>query len=137
MRPRRFVTAAVVAALLLSSGVEPATAASQKKKRSSRRTPVPTDFDAKLPVLGTQLAPFPEGEGKAIADQACLQCHSASMVLQQHLNEKQWTASVDKMVRWGAPLGNERKAALIAYLVDHFGPENESFTPTVTRPVGR
>jgi hypothetical protein len=137
MRPRQFVSAAVVAALLLSAGAEPASAASQKKKRSSRRAPVPTDFDAKLPVLGTQLAPFPEGEGKAIADQACLQCHSASMVLQQHLNEKQWTASVDKMVRWGAPLPSERKAALIAYLVEHFGPNNESFAPTVTRPVGR
>jgi hypothetical protein len=137
MRTRLLVFTAIVAALLVSAGADPASAAAQRKKRSARKTPVPTDFDAKLPVLGTQLASFPEGDGKAIADQACLQCHSASMVLQQHLNEKQWTASVDKMVRWGAPLAPDRKAALIAYFVEHFGPENEAFAPPFTRPVGR
>ena len=127
--------AAAALALALALAASPGEAAPQKKK--ARTKPVPADFDVRLPVLGTQLAPLPEGEGKAIAEQACLQCHSTSMVLQQRLTEKQWTASVDKMIRWGAALPADRKDALIAYLAAHFGPDNDRFEPTITRPVGR
>jgi len=125
--------AALALALVLASSL--GVAAPQKKK--VRTKPVPADFDVRLPVLGTQLAPLPEGEGKAIAEQACLQCHSTSMILQQRLTEKQWTASIDKMIRWGAAVPADRKDALIAYLAVHFGPDNDRFEPTVTRPVGK
>jgi hypothetical protein len=59
------------------------------------------------------------------------------MVLQQRLTEKQWTASVEKMMRWGAAVPADRKDALIAYLVEHFGTDNDRFEPQVTRPVGK
>jgi|GEM_PF-887769 len=87
-----------------------------------------------LPVLGTQLGQFPAGPMKEVADQACLNCHSADITLQQRLTEKQWTAAVEKMVRWGAPLPEDRKDALIAYLVEHFGPDNDRFVPVAARP---
>ena len=112
-------------------------AAKPKKKKASQATASRVDFDAKLPVLGTRLSEFPPGEGKAIADSACLACHSTDMVRQQRLTEKQWTASVTKMVGWGAEVPESRRAALIAYLVKNFGPENTSFEAVVTRPVGR
>ena len=112
-------------------------AASKKKKRRAKAKETPVSFDKNLPVLSTRLAPFPPGEGKAIADQACLNCHSADMVRQQRLTEKQWTASVTKMVGWGAEVPESKRDALIAYLVKNFGPDNDRFEPVITRPVGR
>src|SRR5215467_1556298 len=90
-------------------------AASSKKpkKKAAKTRPAPVDFDPRLPVLGTRLAEFPPGEGKAIADQACLACHSTDMVRQQRLTEKQWTANVTKMVGWGAEVPDSKKEALI------------------------
>jgi mono/diheme cytochrome c family protein len=114
-------------------------AAAKKKKRTAKAKAkeTPVNFDKNLPVLGTRLAPFPPGEGKALADQACLNCHSTDMVRQQRLTEKQWTASVAKMAGWGAEVPESERDALIAYLVANFGPDNDRFEPVVTRPVGR
>jgi cytochrome c5 len=130
------VGAALLAAtaLLMPSG---SSAAPKKKKPAQSSKAKPADFDVRLPVLGTKLAEFPLGEGKAIADSACLSCHSSDMVRQQRLTEKQWTASVTKMIGWGAEVPESRKDALIAYLVKNFGPDNDRFEPVMTRPVGK
>jgi ubiquinol-cytochrome c reductase cytochrome c subunit len=95
------------------------------------------NFDTKLPVLGTRLSAFPAGPGKLIADSGCLGCHSAEMVRQQRLGEKQWEAEVNKMVGWGAPVPQEKRADLVDYLVTNFGPDNDRFVPVITRPVGK
>lgn len=57
------------------------------------------------------------------------------MLVQQRLNEKQWTAAVDKMIRWGAVVKESDKPAMVAYLVKHFGADNK-FAPIRTRPLG-
>jgi mono/diheme cytochrome c family protein len=94
----------------------------------------PAPRSGSLPVLGTRLSAFPEGPGKAVADKACLQCHSADIPRQQRLTEKQWTAEVEKMTRWGAAVDASDKEALIAYLASHFGPGNEAFHPIEVQP---
>jgi len=94
----------------------------------------PAPRSGSLPVLGTRLSAFPEGPGKAIADKACLQCHSADIPRQQRLTEKQWTAEVEKMTRWGAAVDASDKESLIAYLASHFGPANEAFHPVEVQP---
>ncbi len=99
--------------------------ASPSAPRSRARSP--------LPVFGTRLAELPAGPGKEIADRACLQCHSADMLRQQHLSGKQWTSEVTKMAGWGAEVKDEEKAGLIAYLLKSFGPDAGSFTPVETR----
>lgn len=135
MRPAvRAAAAAALAAALLLAAAPGALGKSPRKARAKRAAPA--DFDVKLPVLGTSLQQFPDGPGKATADAACLQCHSASMAAQQRLTEKQWTASVEKMMRWGAAVPAEKKAELVAYLAANFGPDNR-FEPVVTRPVGK
>ena len=90
--------------------------------------PTPTREPA-LPVLGAELGELPAGTMKPLADQACLHCHSADMIRQQKLNEKQWTAEVTKMVGWGAAGPDDQRAALVAYLLEHFGPGNDGFRP--------
>jgi len=72
-----------------------------------------------------------------MADKACLRCHSADILRQQRLSERQWTANVTKMIGWGAEVPEDRKAELVAYLVRNFGPDNDRFRPVVTRPLGR
>jgi hypothetical protein len=97
-------------------------------------TPAPT---GSLPELGTVLHPLPDGPGKSVADAACLNCHSSDILRQQRLTEKQWQASVTKMIGWGAVVPDDQRDALIAYLVQNFGPDNDRFEPVSARPVGR
>jgi quinoprotein glucose dehydrogenase len=103
---------------------------------SSSRPPE-ASLDPALPALGTQLAVLPSGPGKEIAESSCLNCHSTDIIRQQRLTEAQWTASVKKMTGWGAAVPEEKKDELVQYLASHFGPDNDSFEPVVTRPVGR
>ena len=93
--------------------------------------------DEALPALGTELGAFPAGAMKPLADQACLHCHSADMVRQQRLTEKQWAAEVAKMIGWGTAVPEDKKDALVAYLFEHFGPDNDRFRPVVARPARR
>ena len=117
--------------------IGPPDTAAAKSSKKSRKKPAVVDFDPSLPVLGTRLTEFPSGAAKSVADKGCLECHSADMVWQQRLTEKQWTATVNKMIGWGAEVPEARKAELVAYLVANFGPDNTKFQPVVTRPVGR
>ncbi|MGH9316436.1 MAG: c-type cytochrome [Thermoanaerobaculia bacterium] len=138
---RRGARAALLAVFALVvivfvSGVPPASGKSPARKHRKGK-PVPHNFDKQLPVLGTRLAELPPGEAKAVADQACLSCHSADILWQQRLTDKQWLAEVNKMIGWGAQVPAEQKDALVAYLLQNFGPDNEKFQPVVTRPVGR
>jgi cytochrome c1 len=92
-------------------------------------------YDPTLPVLGTKFHSLPAGTGRQLVEASCLPCHSPDILVQQRLTEKQWTATVDKMIRWGAVMKETDKPAMIAYLSNNFGVTN-TFTPTKTRPVG-
>jgi cytochrome c5 len=92
-------------------------------------------FDPKLPALGTKFHALPAGSGKALVEASCLSCHSADMLVQQRLTEKQWTAAVDKMIRWGSVVKESDKPAIVEYLAKNFSPDNR-FTPVMTRPAG-
>lgn len=50
----------------------------------------------------------------------CLMCHTAEMVSRQRLTAAQWTAEVDKMIGWGAPVPPEDRERLIAFLAAEF-----------------
>jgi hypothetical protein len=138
VKRRAFFAFLALAGLLASVLLDqPAAAKTRKKSRGRKPAAAVANFDARLPILGTHLSEFPAGAGKGVADQACLSCHAADLVWQQRLTEKQWTASVNKMIGWGADVPEARKAELVAYLVVNFGPDNTKFQPVVTRPVGR
>ena len=123
MRPRAWSTLVAAAALTGALCLRPST------------DPAPPE--PALPELGTELGQFPPGPMKVVADRACLHCHSADMVRQQRLTEKQWTAELGKMTGWGAVVRDEEKDALVAYLFKHFGPDNDRFRPVLARPPGR
>lgn len=88
---------------------------------------------AVLPMPGTQFKQLPNGPGKAEVEAACYACHSADILAQQRLTEKQWLASVEKMVRWGAVVPDGKQDVIVKYLARHFGPKNR-FVPIRTGP---
>jgi hypothetical protein len=90
-----------------------------------------------LPIVGTKFGTLPKGKGKSVVESRCYTCHSADILLQQRLNEKQWTATVEKMTRWGAPVTDDEKPVVITYLVKHFGLDNNRFKPTKVRAIGK
>ncbi len=61
----------------------------------------------------------------------CLICHGEDMTTNQRLTTKQWTSEVEKMVGWGAPVAQEKKAALLAYLSSSYS--EKSAAPKLDR----
>lgn len=108
-----------------------------KSRVETRAVPAVPAVNYSLPGFGLQFVDLPLGPGKATAEYACLTCHSADVLRQQRLNEKQWAAAVTKMTGWGAAVSEAKRDELIAYLVKNFGPDNDRFKPVVTRPIGR
>jgi mono/diheme cytochrome c family protein len=60
-----------------------------------------------------------EGPGSDVANNNCLACHSAGMVLDQPaLSQVQWRAEVEKMrAAYKAPVDPKDVGAIVAYLV--------------------
>ena len=60
-----------------------------------------------------------EGPGSDVANNNCLACHSAGMVLDQPaLSQAQWRAEVEKMLTaYKAPVDPKDVDAIVAYLV--------------------
>lgn len=134
MRPRGAL--AVITLLGLALALPFSLSAAPKKKKAAAKE-APANFDKFLPVFGTRLSELPPGAMKGLADTACLSCHSADIVVQQHLTEKQWAATVTKMAGWGSAVPEDKKSELVAYFVKNFGPENTGWQPVATRPMGR
>ncbi len=137
MRRPLLVAAALVAAAMLLAPSGASARRSRRRKPPAKTPAAAPSFDQRLPVLGTKLAEFPPGPAKALADGACLLCHSADIVAQQRLTQKQWGAEVTKMIGWGADVHSDRKDELVAYLLKNFGSDAPPWEPVVTRPVGR
>jgi len=64
-----------------------------------------------------------EGPGRELAENACLACHSAMLVTQQHKDSTGWEKSVRQMESWGAAVPDSaHHRELIRYLVARYGP---------------
>ena len=95
-------------------------------------------------MLGTALAaaghqdPEDEAEAKELGRRAfvenCLICHGEEMASRQRLTTKQWTAEVDKMIGWGAPVPPEQKSGLVAYLSGSFSDKAPPPAPDLASP---
>lgn len=96
-RPRRAVVLGFVLLAALATG-----------GAASRRAAVP--------------AAVPEGEGRAIAERACLICHSAMLLNQQSKDRAAWTRSIAQMQKWGAPLDSLESDTLAVWLARVRGP---------------
>ncbi len=80
-------------------------------------------------------ADLPPGSMQAKATTSCLECHEASIILQQRLNKAAWTKEVDKMTKWGAVVDPTDRDALIDYLSTNFSPDKPAYDPQRTSAV--
>jgi len=113
-------------------GSQAATRKSKKRAKAKSAKSVksaPVTFDVRLPVLGTRLAEFPPGEGKSVADSACLSCQLDRPRPPAAPDRKQWSANLTKMIGWGAEVPESKKETLLAYLVRTSGRTTTGSSP--------
>jgi hypothetical protein len=67
--------------------------------------------------------PLPPGPAQAKVKAACLQCHNASRITEQHLTRQQWSGELEKMEGLGAVIPDADRKAMLNYLTRNFGPE--------------
>lgn len=86
----------------------------------------PQEREVLQPFLAEHLGPASavshSAAGEAAYKRACLTCHDADMIEQQHLSKTAWTREVEKMTRWGAAVGDADKDPLVEYLSGRFPP---------------
>jgi hypothetical protein len=75
------------------------------------------------PLLRAQSPELPPGPAQAKVRTACLECHDASIIVQQRLSKAAWIKEVDKMIKWGALVEAADRDSFIDYLSTNFPPE--------------
>jgi hypothetical protein len=76
-----------------------------------------------LPLLHAQSPDLPPGPAQPKVRTACLECHDASIIIQQRLSKAAWTKEVDKMIKWGALVEPTDRDSFIDYLSTNFPSE--------------
>lgn len=76
-----------------------------------------------MPLLRAQAPDLPSGPAQAKVRSACLECHDASIIVQQRLSKAAWTKEVDKMIKWGALVEAADRDSFIDYLSTNFPPD--------------
>ncbi len=69
---------------------------------------------------------LPEGAGRALMLEACVQCHDFKSVVSQRKTAEGWRRTVNEMIWRGAPLLPGEVAILADYLTAAFGPDSSS-----------
>ena len=76
-----------------------------------------------ISLLRAQGPDLPRGPSQAKVRTACLECHDASIIIQQRLSKAAWTKEVDKMIKWGALVEADDRDSFIDYLSTNFPPD--------------
>ena len=66
---------------------------------------------------------FPEGQGRDLIFQTCVQCHDLRNTVSQRKTAAGWKRTVDEMIWRGAPLMSDEAQAVTKYLTASFGPD--------------
>ena len=65
---------------------------------------------------------LPKGQGMALVQSACTQCHGIDVIVSQPRSREEWTEVVSRMVGNGAQLSDEDYNQVIQYLAINLGP---------------
>jgi hypothetical protein len=66
---------------------------------------------------------FPDGAGRDLIFQGCVQCHDLRNTVAQRKTAAGWKRTVDEMIWRGAPLMAEEAETITKYLAISFGPD--------------
>ena len=86
-------------------------------------------------VLGTggmsSAQNLPDGDGRAILQSACTQCHDLSSITNLRLDRAGWEEVVAEMMSLGVSMRDSEVDVAVTYLVSHFGPDANTGAVTV------
>jgi competence ComEA-like helix-hairpin-helix protein len=66
---------------------------------------------------------LPDGKAKAIIESACTDCHGLDQVVANGMSDKDWRATVNRMVKKGASLSDAQIDEVVEYLSVYFVPD--------------
>ena len=72
----------------------------------------------------TAASELPEGKGRGIVEDACLQCHDLKTTTDARHGLGEWREVIYVMISEGADLLEEEVEIVARYLAKHFGPED-------------
>jgi competence ComEA-like helix-hairpin-helix protein len=73
---------------------------------------------------------LPESTGREVTAKVCLDCHEASRFRKVRLDRGAWEHEVALMVDNGAKATDDEVEAIVAYLVENFGPQSKIWVNT-------
>ena len=95
--------------------------------RSFGRIAIGLVLTVALPTRSTAVPQeLPEGEGKKLLEERCVNCHSLKPVVGLKQNQGTWKKLVVKMVGLGAQLDGKEVDVATGYLAKYFGPESSA-----------
>lgn len=68
------------------------------------------------------IAKMPNAPGKDLTVKVCTKCHSISNITPLHRDADTWTATVTKMVGYGATGTDDELQQIVDYLTKYYGP---------------
>lgn len=126
MKPsKQKILKASVVALLLVAGIAFLSSRLQGQETRDRqeRTILPENY-------------LPEGEGRDIIFQACVQCHDLRNTVSQRKTAAGWKRTVDEMIWRGTPLMADEADTITRYLTASFGPDKPIPEELNKKPMG-
>jgi len=64
--------------------------------------------------------PLPPGAGREKVRDACLGCHDTAIIAQQQLDRRSWERTLDRMIRWSAPVRARDREVILNYLLRNY-----------------
>ena len=103
--------------LILPEEIEPITAyLAANFGSNSPRPKFPTETSRGAPPASGASQQLPEGEGRAILQRSCIQCHDLETVTGKTASRDEWTQILTRMVDSGASVTPAEQQMLIQYL---------------------
>jgi competence ComEA-like helix-hairpin-helix protein len=68
---------------------------------------------------------LPPGDGQAIVEQKCANCHAVKVITAKKASKQQWSTIIDQMITRGADVPDDDIEILVDYLTKNFGPAAE------------
>jgi hypothetical protein len=72
-----------------------------------------------LSIPSAQEVPIPQTPGWELI-MRCVICHSVEIAVQQRLGPQGWSETLDRMIKYGAPIPPDDKKMLMMYLLRHY-----------------
>jgi hypothetical protein len=73
----------------------------------------------RLALASAQNTPIPQTPGWELV-MRCVICHSVEVAVQQRFGPRGWSDTLDRMIKYGAPIPPEDKETLLVYLLRYY-----------------